>query len=204
MRTTGMTRRVAVMAALALAVFAKAGGAAALSTDAAQEFVTGLIAEFRALVQNKRSGAEGAAEFLALLERKSALAPVGRFAMGRAWREMKETQQTAYQDAFRSYISQTYQNRFSEYAGEDISIIGAMDAGQKGILVKSQLLRPSSEPVVVEWLVDDRTGAPLLSDVLFEGVSLAITLRETFGGMLEKRNGDIDRFISDLGTSAGA
>ncbi|MEX2517934.1 MAG: ABC transporter substrate-binding protein [Paracoccaceae bacterium] len=199
-----MTRRAAVAAAFGCAVLTQAGGAAALSMDAAQEFVTGLITELRVLVQNNRSGADGAAEFLALLERKSALDPVGRFAMGRAWREMDETQQTAYQTAFRSYISRTYQNRFSEYAGEDITIFGATDAGQKGVLVKSHLVRPSSEPVDVEWLVDDRSGAPLLSDILFEGVSLAITLRETFGGMLEKRNGDINQFIADLGTSSGA
>lgn len=178
--------------------------AAALSTTEAESFVTGVIEELRKLINDGRDGAEGAAEFLALLERKSSLEAVGKFAIGRTWRDMSAPQQAAYQEAFRGYISRTYQNRFNEYNGEDIIVVGAIDAGAKGVLVKSRLTRPSAKPVEVEWLVSDRSGAPLLSDVVFEGVSLAITLRETFGGMLEKRKGDIDAFIKDLGASSGA
>ncbi|MFV0473446.1 MAG: phospholipid-binding protein MlaC, partial [Pikeienuella sp.] len=166
--------------------------------------VNGVIADLRTLINNGRSGAEGAAEFLALLERKTSLSQVAGFAMGRTWREMSDAQKSAYQDAFRSYISRTYQNRFGEYSGENIEVTGSVDAGQKGVLVKSNVIRPSAAPVVLEWLVSDRSGQPLLADVVFEGVSLAITLRETFGGMVEKRNGDIDLFIADLAASEGA
>ncbi|QIE57042.1 ABC transporter substrate-binding protein [Pikeienuella piscinae] len=186
--------------ALALA----SGRATALTATAAEDFVESLIKDLRALVEDDRKGPEGAAEFLALLERKSTLEAVGRFAMGRTWRDMSEAQQAAYQAAFRTYISNTYQRRFGEYSGEDISLTGVLDAGQKGVLVKSVVTRPSAEPVTVEWLVTDRTGSPLLSDIIFEGVSLAITLRETFGGMVDKRNGDIDLFIADLAASHGA
>lgn len=198
-----MTRRGA-LALTAGALVLVAGRAAALTTADASSFVEGLIKDLRVLVQDDRKGAEGAAEFLTLLERKSALDTVGRFAMGRAWREMSEAQRTAYQTAFRTYISSTYQRRFGEYSGEDISVTGALDAGQKGVLVKSVVTRPSGAPVEVEWLVSDQTGATLLSDIIFEGVSLAITLRETFGGMVDKRNGDIDLFIADLAASQGA
>lgn len=202
-RNPEITRRGAM--ALAAGAFAVgAGRAEALSTTDAESFVSGLIADLRALVKNDRKGAEGAAEFLALLERKSALDTVGRFAVGRAWREMSAAQRDAYQTAFRAYISRTYQKRFGEYGGEDIEVSGSLDAGAKGVLVKSVVIRPSATPIAVEWLVDDRSGGTLLSDIIFEGVSLAITLRETFGGMIEKRQGDIDLFIADLIASQGA
>ena len=181
-----------------------APAAHALSTAEAETFIEGVVADLRTLVDNGKSGPEGAAEFLSLLERKASLDAVGKFAVGRSWLEMSDAQKTAYGAAFRSYISQTYQNRFGEYAGEDVVLNGSVDAGRKGVLVKSLLKRPSAESIVVEWLVSDRSGETRLSDIVFEGVSLAITLREIFGGMIESRGGDIDKFIADLAASSGA
>lgn len=201
------TKNISRRGALALAAGAmalSANRAFALSTADAEEFVKGVVAEMRKLIDDDRAGAAGAAEFLAVLERKAALNAVGKFAVGRTWRDMSEAQQGAYQTAFRSYISNTYQNRFTEYNGEDIKVGGAIDAGAKGVLVKSSLTRPNAQPVAVEWLVNDRSGAPLLADVTFEGVSLAVTLRETFGAMLEKHKGDVDAFIAELNASKGA
>lgn len=176
----------------------------AVSTKDAEAFVTTMIAELRALVQAGRGDAAGAASFLSLLEARASIDAVGKFAVGRAWRDMSAAQQGAYKTAFRNYISRTYQRRFREYAGEDIVVTGSTDAGAKGVLVASSLVRSGGKPLVVEWLVDDRSGKTLLSDIVFEGVSLAITLRETFGGMIEKRGGDLDQFISDLAASEGA
>lgn len=200
---TEFTRRGALfLAAGAMAL--SAGGASALAPNEAESFVAEVIGEMRKLIDNDAKGAEGAAEFLALLEKRAAIDSVGKFAVGRTWREMSDAQQKAYLTAFRSYISQTYQNRFGDYAGEDIVVTGSTDAGKKGIIVKSDLVRPKGGPLKVDWVVTDRTGSPLLADVMFEGVSLAITLRETFGGMLEKRKGDVDGFIADLAASSGA
>jgi phospholipid transport system substrate-binding protein len=182
----------------------KGGTAFALGTSEAETFVTAVLEELRVLIENGRDGPEGAAEFLALLEKRASLDAVGRFAAGRAWRDMTDAQQNAYSTAFRTYISNTYQNRFGEYQGEDIEVAGSSDAGSKGVLVKSILKRPNAESVNVEWLVSDRGDGTRLSDIIFEGVSLAITLRETFGGMIEKRGGNLDQFIADLSVSKGA
>ena len=143
-------------------------------------------------------------QFLTLLEQKGAVPQVGKFAMARNWREMSDTQQNAYQAAFRGYISRTYAKRFGDYSGEDIIVNGSVDAGRKGVLVKSTLKNPSGQDAAVEWLVTDRLGPAKIADIIFEGISLSITLREVFGGMVEKRNGDIDLFIADLNASEGA
>ncbi|MEL6792104.1 MAG: ABC transporter substrate-binding protein [Pseudomonadota bacterium] len=201
---TTVTRRAFSGLALSAALVFGGAPAQALSPSEAEVFVEGVVADLRALVENGKSGPEGAAEFLALLEAKASLEAVGKFAVGRTWLEMSDDQRGAYGAAFRNYISQTYQNRFGEYAGEDIVLNGSVDAGRKGVLVKSLLKRPSAESITVEWLVSDRSGETRLSDIVFEGVSLAITLRELFGGMIETRGGDIDRFIADLAASSGA
>lgn len=199
-----ITRRGAILAAVAGALSLRAGGARALAGADAESFVKQVVEELRGLILAGDGGEGGAQSFLAILEKRSALDAVAKFALGRSWLEMSDEQKSAYMAAFRDYISRTYQNRFSEYAGEDIVVTGSVDAGKKGVLVKSVLKRPSAEDITVEWLVSDRSGPVLLSDMLFEGVSLAITLRETFGGMIETRNGDIDKFIADLKSSEGA
>lgn len=197
--STTFTRR-GVAALLAGASVAIANPAAALSGAEAESFIEGVIADLKKLVQAKADSDQ----FLALLEQKCAVRQVGKFAMARNWREMSDTQQNAYQAAFRGYISRTYAKRFGDYSGEDIIVNGSVDAGRKGVLVKSTLKNPPGQNAAVEWLVTDRLGPAKIADIIFEGISLSITLREVFGGMVEKRNGDIDLFIADLNASEGA
>lgn len=198
-----MTRRGAIAGSVALMALA-AAPARALDGAAAETFMKKVVADLRALIDAGASGPEGAARFLELLDARAAVPQVAKFAMGRTWRDMSEAQQTAYQAAFRKYIARTYAKRFGDYAGEDIVIVGSVDAGGKGVLVKSTLKRPQAEDIAVEWLITDRLGPPVIADIVFEGVSLSITLREIFGGMVDERGGDVDRFIADLRDSEGA
>lgn len=194
------TRRGALSLLAGVPALALAGPSLALGASEAEGFVTTVIGDLRRLVE----GGAGPDQFLALLEAKAAVSQVGKFAMARNWREMSGGQQDAFQAAFRGYISRTYAKRFAEYQGEDVMVTGSTDAGSKGVLVKSVLKRPGAQDTAVEWLVTDRLGPPKIADIVFEGISLSITLREVFGGMVEKRNGDIDRFIADLNTAEGA
>jgi len=199
-RTLNVTRRGAFGLLAGASTLAIASPSFALGGSEAEGFVKTVISDLRGLVERQA----GADQFLALLEQKGAVPQVGKFAMARNWREMSGGQQDAYQAAFRGYISRTYAKRFGDYNGEDIVVTGSTDAGRKGILVKSVLKRPNAQDTSVEWLVTDRLGPPKIADIIFEGISLSITLREVFGGMVEKRNGNIDLFIQDLNASDGA
>lgn len=198
--STHVTRRGAIGLLAGAATAVVASPSLALDAGQAERFVTMVIADLRRLVEAKA----GANQFLALLEDKGAVPQVGKFALARNWREMSGAQQDAYQAAFRGYISRTYAKRFGDYQGEDIIVTGSVDAGRKGVLVKSALKHPNQPDTSVEWLVTDRLGPLKIADIIFEGISLSITLRELFGGMIEKRNGNIDLFIQDLNTSEGA
>ncbi len=198
--TLNITRRGAFGLFAGASVLVIARPSLALGASEAEGFVTTVIADLRRLVESKA----GSGQFLSLLEMKGAVPQVGKFAMARNWREMSGGQQDAYQAAFRGYISRTYAKRFGDYRGEDIVVTGSTDAGRKGVLVKSVLKRPNAQDTTVEWLVTDRLGPPKIADIVFEGISLSITLREVFGGMVDKRNGNIDLFIQDLNASDGA
>lgn len=183
--------------------------AAALAKDAAASFVEETIQEVAELVQNPGTAAEKADRLRAIMERRGAMHEISRFVAGTAWRQMDEAQQKRFVDVFTGYVSAIYARRFNEYAGEaeEVSDNGlfrlgeVVDAGKKGMLVKTSINRANDAPIIVEWLVTDRPGKTVIADIVIEGVSLLVTQREEVGAMLEARGGSIDKLIDHLGSA---
>ncbi len=177
----------------------------ALSEDEATAHVHGTITEILALVDGPGDSASKAPRLLAIMERRAAMSQIARFAAGIAWRGMNDDQQTRFVTAFGKFISGVYAGRFQEYAGggpqgEGFEMGRVIDAGRKGMLVKTTIVTTDEAPVVVEWLVTDRPGRVVIADFVIEGVSMLITEREEIGSMLEARGGNVDKLIADLAT----
>ena len=175
----------------------------ALSEDEATAHVQITIDEISALVDSPGDSASKASRLLAIMERRAAMPQIARFAAGIAWRGMNDDQQTRFVAAFGTFISRIYAGRFQEYAGggppgEGFKIGRVIDAGRKGMLVKTSIIRTGAAPVVVEWLVTDRPGRIVITDFVIEGISMLITEREEIGSMLEARGGDVEKLIADL------
>jgi phospholipid transport system substrate-binding protein len=175
----------------------------ALGADQATAHVQGTINEVLALVDSKTNSDSKASQLLAIMERRAAMPQIARFSAGSAWRGMNADQQARFVAAFGTFISGVYAKRFQEYVGvgnsaEAFKIGRVVDAGRKGMLVKTKILRTGEAPVEVEWLVSDQPGQVLIADIVIEGVSLLVTQREEIGGMLESRHGNIDKLITDL------
>lgn len=173
--------------------------AAALQPAEAEGFVAAIADEMLGIVSKASAGNPRADAFLALFRRVAALEDIGRFTMGQHWRTMSPAQQKSFLEAFERYASRAYTNRIGEYNGQTLEVRGAQDMGRRGVLVRSVLKQPGAQDVAIEWLVSDRNGKPQVVDLVAEGVSLAIAQREEFAAMVERRGGDYDRFISDLG-----
>jgi len=177
----------------------------ALSEDEATAHVQMTIDEIMALVDSSGDGASKASRLLAIMERRAAMPQIARFAAGIAWRGMNDDQQTRFVAAFGTFISRIYAGRFQEYAGggppgEGFTMGRVIDAGRKGMLVKTSIIRTGAAPVVVEWLVTDRPGRIVITDFVIEGISMLITEREEIGSMLEARGGNVEKLIADLAT----
>lgn len=175
----------------------------ALGKDQATAHVEVTINEVSALVDSAGDRASKASRLLAIMERRAAMPQIARFAAGAAWRAMNEDQQARFVTAFKKFVSGVYAGRFQEYASagkssESFKIGDVVDAGRKGMLVKTKILRTGEAPVDVEWLVTDQPGQVLIADIVIEGVSLLVTQREEIGGMLEARRGDVEKLIADL------
>ena len=98
------------------------------------------------------------------------------------------------------YVASGFQSIAESERGVRLSLGRVIDAGRKGMLVKTSIIRTGEAPVVVEWLVTDRPGRVVIADIVIEGVSMLVTEREEIGGMLEARGGNVEKLIADLAT----
>ncbi len=177
--------------------------ALALSPDEAREFVAGTIEEVAALLKSSGDSADKAARLREIMKSRAAMPEIARFVAGPAWRGMSDSQQDQFVEAFTSFVSSVYAGKFEEHSGsakqDDLfRIEDVVDAGKKGMLVRTSILRVGEPPVTVEWLVSDRPGQTVIADIVIEGISLLVTQREEIGSMLDSRGGDVDRLIADL------
>lgn len=185
--------RRALLAGASMSVFALgAGRAVALTTDDARAYVQDMITRFTEVV---RSGPSGDARFMSLLRERIDLPAIGRFAAGLTWRQMNDAQQKRFLDAFDEYAGNFYRAHVKEYNGQSIDVTGATDLGRRGVDVHSRFVETGKQPIEVHWVVSDRSGATKLIDLVVEGVSVSITLRDQFSALLGQKGGDIDAFI---------
>lgn len=190
-------------AALALGLLvASAPPALALNEAEAKTFVQTVVDRVITLIEANQTTAERRSEFRSVLTEVAAMPQIGKFAAGRSWRQMNESQQGRYESVFVDYIATIYARRFEEYSGETLSVISARDSGAGVFVVKSEVMRQGAQPILIEWVVSERSGAVRIDDIQIEGVSLAITQREEFAAMIAQKSDNIDAFLSELASRA--
>ena len=194
--------RAAVRAALiaVLCVFCSSGIARAVDQTAAEEFVAELGRETVDVLQRSDlSYRQSVEEFRQLFERNVDIPTIARFALGRHWPNATEAQKSRYLDLFEDMVVETYARRFHEYSGETMIVLGSRAAGERDILVQSQIVRPAGAPPVnVTWRVRERDGQRQVIDVAVEGVSLAVTQRDEFSSVIQRNGGNIDALLNSM------
>lgn len=189
-------------AALALGAAFLGGGlplrALAATAEQAQAHVVQTVEEVLRLVQAPGTADTKAPQLRQIMEQRASMPQIAQAAGGIAWRQMTPDQQARFTDAFTDHIAKIYARRFQEYEGQQIQVTGVRDAGQKGQLVQSSVIGGGA-PIIVEWLVSDRSGRVAINDIVIEGVSLVLTQREEIAQTLASRGNDVEALIAALG-----
>lgn len=189
--------------ALALSLLAaSASQAMALSESEATSFVQTVVDRVITLIETKKTAAARRDDFRGMLTEVAAMPQIGKFAAGRNWRQMNEAQQSRYEAVFVDYIATIYARRFEEYSGEKLAVVGAQDMGKDVFVVKTEVARQGAQPIRIEWMVSNRSGATRIDDITIEGVSLAITQREEFAALIAQKGDNIDAFLAELAARA--
>jgi len=168
--------------------------------DAATELVDRLGKEaVKLLADDSKDVSQKRAEFNRLLARDFDMRLIGRFVLGKNWRQATEEEREEYLTVFQDYIVNTYQKRIGEYSGENLNILKAKELNSKEQLVNSEIIRPNGPAIKLDWRVRrNKAGELKIVDIIVENVSMALTHREEFSAVISSNGGKISSLIDKL------
>lgn len=192
---------------IVMLLFAWAGPSfAAPDPAAAKSFVqVGINDAFEVLRDGSLSQPEKTEKLRVLLREYFDVPTVGKFALGVYRRQANDAQMQAYLDAFEEYLVQVYINRIVTYtperdekAGDILKINGTRPATETDLFVLSTLDRKGARPEPIEWRVRESGGRLAVVDVTVQGTSQALTYKQEFASIIQRRGNGIDGLIAEL------
>lgn len=139
--------------------------------------------------------------FRALFVQAFDITEIGRFVLSRHWRTATADQQQEFLGLFEEITVLTWARRFQDYRGERLETLDASKSGDHDWLVGSRIVKPDSPPNPVQWRLHQGTdGALRITDVIAEGVSMAITLRSDYASTMQANGGRMDSLLSTMRT----
>lgn len=195
--TLSLSRRSLLAGFSAVAVAAPLP-AVALAPEAARQLVAGLVAEVNAVIDSGASEPAMLAQFERIFDRYADVPTIARYSLGADARRASAAQMARYIAAFKTYVAHKYGRRFREFIGSHI-VPGAARPVKTWIEVTTTVDLRGRDPFTVDFHVSDAAGRPLFFNIIIEGVNMLLAERTEIGAMLDRRGGDIDALIGDLG-----
>ncbi len=123
---------------------------------------------------------------------------ISKFVLGINWRRATPEQREAFLDVFEGVNLQRFMPLFTKYADQKFTVDKTRQDKNKPRLyfIDSTIHRGEAEPVSIEWRVIRRDDQYRILDVVAEGVSMALTLRNEYGAVV--KNEGIDGLIERL------
>ncbi|GGC56474.1 hypothetical protein GCM10011504_38550 [Siccirubricoccus deserti] len=182
-----------------LAVLAIAGPASAQDTNRATAFIQATGQELVAAVNDTHSDlATRRQKVAAVLRRAVDIEGVGRFILGRWWRQASAQEQQEYLKLFEETLIRNLSARFGEYQGVRFSLGRSQQRTEDDVLVNTIIERPNSAPFALDWRVAEVGGQPRVVDVIAEGTSLRLTQRSEYSSVIQRNNGSIAALLQAM------
>lgn len=122
---------------------------------------------------------------------------VCRMVLGKNWKAATPDQQAGFQKEFRSLLLRTYASALGKYRDQVIEYKPLRaEAGATNVSVKTQILQPGGQPIVVDYSLVKGDSGWKVYDIVIEGVSLVTNYRSQFSN--EIRQNGIDSLIKKL------
>jgi phospholipid transport system substrate-binding protein len=122
---------------------------------------------------------------------------VGRFCLGRYWRQATPQQQQQYLQLFHQVLVTNITAKLGEYKGVSI-VMGRSRMQGNNAVVSTTVNRPNNSPTAVDWVIANPDTAPKIVDVVAEGTSLRLTQRSDYASYLVHNNNSIDALITAM------
>lgn len=193
-------RRDVLRAALGAGLLAALPASAyAQAAERASEFIKSTGDRLVAVVNGPGSAAEKRQAIGKIIVAAVDVDAVGRFCLGRFWRQTSPDQQKTYLALFQEVLITNITAKLGEYQGVRFTL-GRARAQDEEQVVSTVVERPNNAPATVEWVVTKPAAAPRIIDVIAEGTSLRITQRSDYSAYLQRNNNSIDALLVAMKT----
>jgi phospholipid transport system substrate-binding protein len=156
------------------------------------------------VLNNKTDPAVREARFRELFHTDFDCPGIARFVLGRYWRSASEEEQQEFVKLFEDYVVFVYAARLSNFGGEALKVRGSRSDGD-GVIVSTDMVSPSgASPMRIDWRLVTDNGAYKISDVIVEGVSMAVTQRSEFASVVQRNGGKLRGLIAMMREKAAA
>lgn len=180
----------AVSALLPLSVRAQA-------TDKASAFVKSTGDRLVGVVNGPGSAASKRAAMTQILNTDVDVDGIGRFCLGRFWRQATPDQQRQYLQLFHEVLVTNITAKLGEYQGVTFTM-GRSRTQDEEAVVSTTVIRPNNPPTAVDWIIANPTTSPKIIDVVAEGTSLRLTQRQDYASYLTHNNNSVDALIAAM------
>ncbi len=169
--------------------------------EGSQTFIRTLEREaIQSLTDSEKPRKQRVEAFRKLFNENFAVEAIGRWTLGRNWRQATAEEQREFLILFEDLMVSTYVDRFEQYSGEKVNIIKTVPVDENRATVHTELLRPTSvdsKPISVLWRVGRQDGIYKVLDVVVEGASMSITLQREFTSII-RNTGSVAGLLEEL------
>jgi phospholipid transport system substrate-binding protein len=190
-RRLGCTRKIAGMC-LGLALVTASAGSVSATAAGAQDTIRSFYAVLlNTMKQGPTLGESGRYAALApVVQQDFDLPFMAKLAVGPAWSGLTPSQQQQLTTAFGHYVVATYAYRFDHYSGEEFQV-GSEQPFAGGYYVHSKIIKPTGDPVAMNYLMREDDGNWQIADIYLDGtISQLATQRAEFYSILQRKGVD--------------
>ena len=171
--------------------------AQAQGTEKAATFVKTTGAKLVGVVNGPGSATAKRANMSQIINSAVDVDGVGRFCLGRYWRQATPEQQKQYLTLFHEVLITNITSKLGEYQGVTFTM-GRSRMQDEEAIVSTTVDRPNNPPTAVDWIISSPSSEPKIIDVVAEGTSLRLTQRSDYASYLVHNNNNIDALISAM------
>jgi phospholipid transport system substrate-binding protein len=169
----------------------------AQAAERASAFVKATGNKLCDVVNGPGSTAEKRAAMTKVIDSTVDVEGVGRFCLGRFWRQASPEQQKRYLDLFHQVLMTNITSKLGEYKGVSFTM-GRSRMQDEEVSVSTVVNRPNNPPTNVDWIISNPSSDPKIIDVIAEGTSLRLTQRSDYASYLSHNNNNLDALITAM------
>jgi len=169
----------------------------AQNTEKASAFVKSTGDRLVAIVNGPGTAASKRAAMTQILNADVDVDGIGRFCLGRFWRQATPEQQKQYLALFHEVLVTNITSKLGEYQGVTFTMGRARPQDEEAV-VSTTVVRPNNPPTAVDWIIANPTTTPKIIDVVAEGTSLRLTQRQDYASYLTHNNNNVDALIAAM------